>query len=344
MSGSEVRLTGFGSYLPALMHTNETLPPLDDPPSADELARIGVYRRGWAGNGEGVAEMAAAAAERALARAGLAAEELDLLILANWTQRRYLPDFAPRVKALVGARRAFAHDLGCACAGFLYGVGIASEFLRNPRYHRALVVASETTSRRARPGSRGTLVLGDAAGAFVLERRAPGDAGRNGGHLIDYELATDGDQHGIMSIDASGWVHTQIPQRELCALAARSLRDVSARLLARQSLTLADVDWVIPHSGTAGVQAALTRALELPPDRILTNYADVGNVSSASIPVALDHFAASGPVRPGDVILSAAVGSGWYAAAALYTIGDHHSREVLAQTGQTIAGVRAPTG
>jgi len=78
---------------------------------------------------------------------------------------------------------------------------------------------------------------------------------------------------------------------------------------------------VIPHSGTAGVQAAIVRALALPAERILTNFADVGNVSSASIPVALDHFVATGRVRPGDVVLSAAVGGGWYAAAALYTIG-----------------------
>jgi 3-oxoacyl-[acyl-carrier-protein] synthase III len=316
----DIRITGFSSYLPAVMHSNETLPPLDEPIAQSDLERIGVQRRGWAGTGEGIAEMAAIAARRALARARLAATDLDIVIVANWTQRRYLPEFAPTVKLLLGARHAFAHELGCACAGFLYGVGTASELLRNPRYRRAVVVASEQTSQRARPGSRGTLILGDAAGAFVLER-ADGDVEPAGGRLIDYELDCDGAHAAIMEITDAGWVHTHIAQRELCALAARSISDVTGRLLARNHLTLSDVTWVIPHSGTAGVQAAIVRALDLPASRILSNYASVGNVSSASIPVALDHFVATGQVRPGDVVLSAAVGGGWYSAAALYTVG-----------------------
>jgi 3-oxoacyl-[acyl-carrier-protein] synthase-3 len=250
----------------------------------------------------------------------VAPADLDVVILANWTMRRYLPEYAPRLKRLLGADRAFAYDLGCACAGFLYGVGTAMEMLRSPRLRRALVVASEHTSRRARPGSRGTLILGDGAGAFVLERSGA-DRDPGGGRLIDYELAAEGEHAGIMEIGEEGWVHTHITQRELCGLAARSIREVSARLLARNQLGLGDVRWVVPHSGTAGVQAAIVRELGLPPERILTNFAAVGNVSSASIPVALDHFVAAGTVRPGDLVLSAAVGGGWYAAAALYTVG-----------------------
>jgi 3-oxoacyl-[acyl-carrier-protein] synthase-3 len=315
---TDIRITGFGSYLPALMHTNETLPPLDEPVDPADLQRIGVERRGWADDAsEGIAEMAVAAGRRALARAGLQPADLDLVLVANWTRRRYLPEHAPKVMSLLGATRAFGHDLGCACAGFLYGVGTASEFLHNPRYRRALVVASETTSRRARPGSKGTLILGDAAGAFVLERDAP-----SGGQLLDYELASDGAHHDIMEIDEHGWVRTHIPQRDLCTLAARSIREVSARLLQRQQLDLGDVTWIIPHSGTAGVQAAIVHALEVPRERVLTNFADVGNVSSASIPVALDHFYTTGKVQPGDLVLSAAVGGGWYSAAALYRVGE----------------------
>lgn len=324
----DVRITGVASYLPRTMHSNATLPPLDEPLAAADAERIGVHRRGWAGDGESVAEMAALAGQRALARAGVTADQLDVVILANWTQRRYLPDLAPSVIRLLGAHRAFGHDLGCACAGFLYGLGTARELLRSPRYRRALVVASETTSRRARPGSRGTLILGDAAGGFVLERAAP-DRDPGGGRLIDYELACDGEHAAIMEINADGWVHTHLAQRELCGLAARSIAEVSRRLLARNQLRLADVRWVIPHSGTAGVQAAIVRALELPAERILTNYAAVGNVSSASIPVALDHFTAAGQVRPGELVLSAAVGGGWYAAAALYTIGAGRAGEAV---------------
>jgi 3-oxoacyl-[acyl-carrier-protein] synthase-3 len=325
----DVRITGYGSYLPARMHTNATLPALDEPIGPAELERIGVHCRGWADAHETIAEMAVTAGRRALAAAQVAPDQLDLVILANWTQRRYLPEFAPTVKRLLGADRAFAHDLGCACAGFLVGLGTASEFLRNPRYRRALVIASEQTSRRARPGSRGTLILGDAAGSFVLER-AGADHDPGGGQLIDYELASDGEHAAIMEITEAGWVHTSIAQRELCQLAARSILEVTGRLLARNQRTLADVTWVIPHSGTAGVQAAIVRALELPAERVLTNFAEIGNVSSASIPVALEHFVSTGQVRPGDLVLSAAVGGGWYAAAALYTVGEPARREACA--------------
>src|SRR6185503_6348998 len=113
----DVRIIGFGSYLPRVMHDNASLPALDEPVAPADLERIGVSRRGWAGDGEGVAEMAVLAARRALIRAQVAPADLDLVILANWTQRRYLPEFAPTVKRLLGAHRAFAHELGCACAG-----------------------------------------------------------------------------------------------------------------------------------------------------------------------------------------------------------------------------------
>jgi 3-oxoacyl-[acyl-carrier-protein] synthase-3 len=312
----DVSLTGWGSYLPRLSHTNESLPPLDTPVDAKDLEKIGVYRRGWARDGEGIAEMAAEAAKRALERAGTRAADLDLVILANWTQRRYIPEFAPRLQQLIGAERAFAHEVCCACAGFLYGVGTAHSHLQNPRYSRALVVAAETTSIRGRPGSKATLVFGDAAGAVVIERGARPDAGR----LIDYELATYGQHHHIMEVDANGWVKTHIEQRELGALAATTTAEVLGRLLERNHLTFGDIAWLVPHSGTAGVQAALARTLKFPIERTLTNFAEVGNVSSASIPVAIDHYLAAGKIRRGDLVASTAVGTGWYAAAAVYRV------------------------
>jgi len=307
---SRVAITGIGTYLPRRYALHE-LPPLDEPVGEEELAKIGVVRRGRAGEGEGIAEMGAAAARRALERAGASADSIDLIILSNWTQRRYIPEHAPRLQKLLGASSAFGFDVCGACTGFLYGLAIARAFLGERRHRRALVVASETTSQRARPGSKGTIILGDAAGAFVLEKDVAA-----GGELVDVELATDGDHHEIMDISPEGWVRTHIAQRELNALAARSMSSACERLLARNRLDWRDVDWLVPHSGTAGVQAALARALPIPPERVLTNYAEVGNVSSASIPVALDEHL--GKIRPGQLVLSAAVGTGWYTAAALY--------------------------
>src|ERR1700677_2363929 len=134
-----VFITGLGSYLPKQMHTSESLPPLDSPVTDAEVERIGVRRRGWAGDGEGIAEMAVAAARTALGRAEMDPAALDGIVLANWTQRRYIPEFAPKVKQLLGASRAFAFDVSTACAGFVHGVAILHGFLQNPRFSRALV-------------------------------------------------------------------------------------------------------------------------------------------------------------------------------------------------------------
>lgn len=311
----ELRITGLGTYLPQRSVTNQELPALEPPHTLAEMDKVGVRARGIASDDEDVLFMALRAAGGALAQAQVEAGSLDFVILANWSERRYVPDFAPRVQHALGARRAFAFDVGCACAGFLYGLTMAHGYLQNPRFSRGLVLASDRSTRRLRPKSRATLVFGDAAAAMVVERDA-----ERGGRLLDYELCTDGSHNGIMDIDADGYLCPKIKQRELNQLAGRSLAGVSRALLQRNQLTLADIDWILPHSGTAGVQAMLAEHLGAPPEKTLNNLADVGNVTTASIPVALDHFVKLGKLKPGDRILSAAVGLGWQSCAVLYTL------------------------
>lgn len=310
----KTRITGQGSYLPRRMMRNADLPALDKPITDAQIARIGVHQRGWAGPDESIAEMAAAATLRALEQAGRRPEELDFIVLSNWTQRRFYPDIAARVQALVGAPQAFAFDVSTACAGFAFAAGVARGLLQTGQ-KVGVIVASETTSQRARPNSKATLVFGDAAGAWVLEG---GDG--PGGELLDLELMTDGRHADAMEVDALGHVGTNIGQKELQQLAIYSFRTASQRVLDRSGLTLDDVDWVVPHSGTAGIQALLLRTLELDPDKVLVNFPEVGNVSSAAIPVALDAFRAAGRIQPGDLVLSPTTGSGWYAAALLYRV------------------------
>lgn len=307
--------TGMGIYLPKVMHTNATLPKLDKPITEQQLERIGVTCRGWAGEGEGIAEMGAAAARNALKAAGLQGRDIDLIVLANWTQRRYIPEFAPKLQKLIGAPSAFAFDISGACTGFANGVGIAHHMLSGNRYKRALVVASETTSQRGRPNSKASLVFGDAAAAWVLEL----DAGK-GTEILDYEMISDGEHHDVMSINEAGHVVTHIDQRELNALAAQSFTTACQNVLERNRLTIADVDWIVPHSGTAGIQALLVKTLNVPAEKVLSNFSVVGNVSSAAIPVSLDHFVAAGKIKKGDLILSPTTGTGWYYASLLYRL------------------------
>ncbi len=312
---AELCITGLGTYLPDWLVTNRELPPLEPPHTLADMDKVGVVTRGIARDDEDVLFMAVRAAQRALDQAEVSAESLDFVILANWSERRYVPDFAPRVQHALGAGRAFAFDIGCACAGFLYGLTLAHGYLQNPRFQRGLVLASDRSTRRLRPKSRATLVFGDAAAAMVVER----DAGR-GSRLLDYELRTDGAHNDIIGIDADGCLNPKIKQRDLNQLAGRSLASVSRALLERNGLTLDDIDWLLPHSGTAGVQAMLAEHLGAPPAKTLNNLADVGNVAAASIPVSLDHFIKRGLLKPGDRVLSAAVGLGWQYCAVLYTL------------------------
>lgn len=312
---AELWVTGLGTYLPRRSVSNQELPPLEPPHTLAEMDRVGVRARGIADDEEDVLFMAVAAARRALVRSEVEASGLDFIILANWSERRYVPDFAPRVQHALGAPRAFAFDVCCACAGFLYALSIAHGFLQNPRLSRGLVLSSDRATRHVRPGSRANLVFGDAAAAMVVER----DAGR-GSRLIDYELCTDGSQNGIMEVGADGYLNPKIKQRDLNQLAGRSLAHVSRTLLDRNGLGLDDIDWLLPHSGTAGVQAMLAEHLGAAPEKTLNNLADVGNVTTASIPVALDHFVKQGTLKPGQRILSAAVGLGWQSCAVLYTL------------------------
>ncbi|HYQ31110.1 MAG TPA: ketoacyl-ACP synthase III [Polyangiaceae bacterium] len=311
---SELFITGLGSYLPRRMVGNQELAALQPERTLEEIDRVGIRRRGWAGDDEGVLEMALNASRQALAESGVAADMLDFLILANWTERRYVPDFAPRIQQALGAERAFAFDVCCACSGFLFALSMAHGYLQNPRFSRGLVLASDRSSQRMRPGSRATLVFGDGAAAAVVER----DAGR-GGKLIDYELRTDGSRGDIMEIAVDGYLQAHIKQRDLNDLAGRSIAQVCRALLERNGLSLADVDWIIPHSGTPGVQLMVAEHLRAPAEKVLTNLVDVGNVTAASIPTALHHFKQTGLIKAGSLILSASVGLGWQYAGALYT-------------------------
>jgi len=307
-----LKILSLATYLPRRRVDNAAM--LSSFPELDEkdLERIGVSGRHEAAEDEDVPTMAVNASRAALERANLSAEALDFLILVNWSERRYVPDIAPRVQAMLGARKAFAFDVGCACAGFVYALSVAHGYLQNPRFQRGLVVASDHSRRRVRAGSRASLLFGDAAAAAVVASNV--SAGFN---LIDYELGTDGNRSELMDVDTENYLVTHVRQREVNELAVSSLVRAGKNLLARQGLTFSDVDYIVPHSGTAGIQAMLAEALSLPRQKILTNLPSVGNVTAASIPTALEHFLQNGTLRTGQLVLVLAVGVGWHYVAGL---------------------------
>lgn len=312
---NELWIKGLGAHLPRNIVDNAHLPQLDPPMSVEQMDAIGVLTRYHAGDGEDVEAMALTASQRALESAQIRADSLDFLILVNWTSRRFVPDIAPRIQHLLGARKAFAFDVCCACCGFIQALTIAQGYLQQPRIQRGLVVAADRSVDRMRPRSRATLIFGDGAAAAVVEKDA-----RAGIRFVDYELRTDGSQHGIMEIDAEGYLLPHIRQRDLNVLAGKSMADVSNALLQRNGRSLSEIDWVVPHSGSAGVQGMLREYLGISAEKVLTTLPTQGNLTGAAIPSALRTFLDAGVIQPGHRILASAVGLGWQFGAMLLEV------------------------
>jgi 3-oxoacyl-[acyl-carrier-protein] synthase-3 len=325
-----VHLTAVSCYLPNRSVSNAALPALDPPLSEEQLARFGVLARGVADPSETVVEMAVRAANDALSRADVTPASLDFVLLANWSERRYVPDLAPLVAHRLGAHRAFAYDVGAACCGFVIGLSNAWGYLQQPRFNRGLVVSADRSSQRMRPGSRATIVFGDGAAAAVVDA-----TNEHGFRLRDYELRSDGAHSGIMEVDAEAYLVPHIPQRELNPLAGMSMAKAAHTLLERNGLTLDDIDYVVPHSGTAGVQEQLLTHLGVPPAKVLTNFPSVGNMTSASIPSSMRHFLDHGTLNTSHRILAVAVGLGWnFVAMLLEGSGLSERSELLEGSGQ----------
>ncbi|NGO13693.1 ketoacyl-ACP synthase III [Streptomyces sp. HC44] len=322
-AGSAIRVTGVGHYFPErVVHNTPELVGAEERFNAVDQAVIGelnVKARHVSGEEETVGHMAVRAAEQALSAAGLEARRLDLVIVTNWTDRQFIPEHGPRVAYELGARRALGFDLCGACAGFVHGVQSAAAMLSSPGpWRRAVVVSSEQLNRGTRPGSKGELVAGDAAGAVVLERGETDEEAPDGPLLIDSVLFSDGeDARIIYARRPHGWLTStaQLIERAV----EGNLRAIEL-LLERNGLEIEDIDWVLMHPGTDPLHRAVREKAGIDPDRFFVTMETRGNTSSASVPIALSELLASGRTRPGQLYLTPAIGSGFYEGGLLFRL------------------------
>jgi 3-oxoacyl-[acyl-carrier-protein] synthase-3 len=312
-------LTGTGSCLGEGRLTNAELEMMVDTSDAWIRERTGIVSRPIAGASQATSDLALGAARAALADAGLHASELDLIIVATVTPDMPFPSTACIVQEGLGARRAVAFDLAAACAGFLFGVTTARSLIGSGLYQNALIVGAETLSRITDYRDRGTCVLfGDGAGAVVLTA-APAGVG-----VVSAVLSTDGSGVPFLYQPAGGsrlpasvetvnarqhFLHMVGPEVFKCAV--RGMVGTSLAALEAAGVTAADLALVIPHQANLRIIEAVTQRLGVPSDRVAVNIEERGNMSSASIPVALDEAARAGRVRDGDLILMTAFGAGW---------------------------------
>jgi 3-oxoacyl-[acyl-carrier-protein] synthase III len=304
-------ILGTGSALPVRRVSNAELAQTVDTTDEWIVERTGIRFRHIAGDGETTATLAAQAAQRALDAAGLAADAIDLIIVATATPDQTFPASATRVQHILGIRDCVAFDVAAVCSGFLYAVSVAESMIRAGSAERALVIGAETFSRLLDWDDRTTCVLfGDGAGAIVL---GPRD---DGAGILATRLHADGRYNDLLYVDGgpstTGTVgKLRMKGREVFRHAVTNLASVMSETLAAAGLTIADIDWLVPHQANARILDATAKKLGLDPAKVIVTVADHANTSAASVPLALDTAVRDGRVNPGDIVVLEAMGGGF---------------------------------
>jgi 3-oxoacyl-[acyl-carrier-protein] synthase-3 len=311
---------GCGAYLPAKTLTNADMEKLVETTDDWIVQRTGIRERHIAADGENTSDLALIAAQRALDQAGIAAADIDLIVLATSTPDQTFPATAVRIQQALGMTNGAAFDVQAVCSGFVYALATADNFLRVGQARRALVIGAETFSRILDWEDRGTCVLfGDGAGALVIEAVNEAEAGGRG--IISTHLHSDGRFQDILYVDggvsSTGTVgKLRMNGKEVFKHAVQRLAEVVVETLAANNLNSSDIDWLVPHQANQRIIDSTGRKLGLSSDRVVSTIARHGNTSAASIPLALAEAVGDGRIKQGDLVLTEAMGGGltWGAA------------------------------
>lgn len=320
-----VAIVGTGSYVPERVLTNFDLEKMVDTTDEWIFTRSGIRERRIARPDEASSDMGAIAARRALEAAGTAPEEVDMIVVATITPDMLFPNTACFVQNLIRARNAFCFDLEAACCGFLYSMEVAEQFISSGAVRTALVIAADKLSAVTDWTDRSTCVLfGDGAGAAVLR------AVEDGSGIINTVMGSDGSLTGLLQLPGGGSRTPASPEsverklhcmkmegREVFKHAVKAMSDAAQEVLKRAGLTVDDVDCLIPHQANTRIIQAIGERLGIPIGKTFMNLEKYGNMSGASIPVALDEAVRGGRVRKGDIVLLVAFGGGFTWSASL---------------------------
>jgi len=308
------RVLGCGTYLPGKIVTNRDLEQRVDTTDEWIVQRTGIQSRHLAADGEMTSDLAIGAATRALEHAGVPASSIDCVILATTTPDNTFPATATKVQAALGTV-GFAMDIQAVCAGFVYALSVADNFIRGGQARRALVIGAETFSRILDWNDRTTCVLfGDGAGAVVLEGYdAKGDTSDRG--VLSTHLHSDGRQYDLLYVDGGPSStqtvgHVRMHGQEIFRHAVSKLSGVVEEALVANGLEVSDIDWMVPHQANRRIIDGLARKMKLAPEKVVLTVDHHGNTSAASIPLALGEAVADGRIKRGDLVLMEAIGGG----------------------------------
>jgi 3-oxoacyl-[acyl-carrier-protein] synthase III len=313
----KVGIIGVGEYLPDRILTNAHLEKMVDTSDEWITTRTGIKERHIAAAGQAASDLGVLAAQQALANAKMKAEDLDLIIVATITGDMPFPSTAAIVQDKLVAKGAACFDISAACAGFVYGISTAQQFISCGTYKNALVIGTEVLSSVTDWKDRNTCVLfGDGAGAAVLSEV------KKGGIISTY-LGCDGSKVGILNMPAGGSrnpaTHATVDNRqhflkmegnELFKIAVNTMTKAAETVLKQAGMTFADIDLIIPHQANARIIMAVAKKLGISEERVYLNIERCGNMSSASMVTALCEAVMEGKVKRGDVVLLDVFGAG----------------------------------
>lgn len=313
-------LTACGGYLPEKIITNDDLAKIVDTSDEWITERSGIKARRQAAPDELTSDLATAAAKDALVKSGMTADDIDLIIVATASPEKIFPSVAAVTQKNLGMTNLCpAFDVSAACGGFLYALTVADCFIRSGEAKHVLIIGAEVFSRITDYTDRTTCVLfGDGAGAFILSAEA--DTGRG---LLSTVLHTNGALGDILKTgggpgDPDGkHPYVEMKGREVFKNAVTVLSDVMFEVLEKAGLSPEDVDYVIPHQANIRIMEATAKKIGLSPEKMISVIAEHGNTSAASIPLAFAAAFKDKKLKPGDLILTEAVGGGLVWGAAL---------------------------
>ena len=305
------RILGTGSYLPKKILTNKDIEEIVDTTDEWIFDRTGIRQRHVVTEGETCSDLAVAAARAAMEAAGVAPSEIDLIILATTTPDQIFPSTACIIQPRLGIKAVPAFDIQAVCAGFVYALSVADQFIRTGSAKRALVIGADTMSRLLDWQDRSTCILfADGAGAVVL-----GAAEEPG--IISTHISADGAYKDLLQvpkgIGRGGCEDPYLEMRgnEVFRWAVSTLGRIVEETLEANGMTKSDIDWLVPHQANIRIIQATARRLDLPMEQVVVTVADHGNTSAASIPLALDTAVRDGRIQRGQTILMEGFGGGF---------------------------------
>ena len=313
-----VGIIGIGTYVPEKIMTNKDLEKMVETSDEWIVERTGIRERRIASPETATSDLATRAAEKALADAGITAEEIDLIIVATATPDMFFPSVACLVQANLKATHAAAFDLAAGCSGFVYGIVTGSQYIKAGLYKKILVIGAETLSKILDWTDRNTCVLfGDGAGAAVL---AEADSGYG---ILGAQLGADGSGGDLLKLPAGGsrnpasaetvsqrmhFVHMN--GNEVFKFAVKVMGEAAIKALENAGLNASDVDCLIPHQANNRIIQSAAKRLKVPMDKVMVNVDKYGNTSAASIPIALEEAVHGGKIKKGDIVVLVGFGAG----------------------------------